>query len=247
MTCNAGKSDEQLVGDEGEITCRPQLGTIEASIGGIDIPAALSVGFLGIELDRSANGIHSGQRALGSAQNFDMIQVEHVENGARERRVVHVIYIHAHARLTGVVEICLAYTPDEGLQGRPEAARGRFQRDIGCLGGNLVDHDLPARSQGFCIDRRDRYGRVLRRLFAKLCCDGDFFERGVLIGGCRGCRRRCLGYGQRRHGQCRHGQRRRGGERTDVGQHLRCAPTDTFNTRHGRPSFLCCQAGVSVL
>src|SRR6185312_14252411 len=207
---DSGNSPEEDVFGESHIATGANIRTVEASVGGLDRSGIFAFRFLRVELDRAADRVLSGQRALRTAEHLNAVEIEQVQYRSGQRRVVDIIDIQPNAGLEGVIEIALTYAADEGLQSWPVGRRSRLQHHIRCFIRHIDDRRLVASFQHVRVDRRDGERRVLDALLTKLRRHDDLLERVV------GWRGRLLGPTQRRQ----HADEERGEtDRTSCQQH----------------------------
>ena len=169
---DAGQTHEQ-VGRKLEVGARPQVHPVAAAISAGDITAAVAGRLLGIELDRAADRILAGESALRTAQHLHPVEVEQVEDGAGEGRVIDVVHIEADARLERRIEIVLPDTADRRGERGAEGGALRLQRHVRRLRGDLGDVRLAACFEHRGIDRGDRQRRILEVLFTELRGNDD--------------------------------------------------------------------------
>jgi len=188
------------------------------------------------QLDRAAGGVLAVQRALRAAQHLDPFDVEQGEQGAVDARVVHVVDVHADARVEGLQRIRLADAADEDV-GRARLAAALHDVEVGHRALQAVDLLRLQVAQFVLVEGADRDRHVLRGLLAAPRGDRDVaqFPGAFGLGGRLGRRLLRGGFGRRIGGglrlrtlrPCRRGRERGGDgerERRDSGQ------------RHGSPS-----------
>ena len=133
------------------------------------------------QLDGAADGVAARQRALRTAQDFDALEVEQVEQRAGQRGQVDVVDVQADARFQREVEVGLADAADVGDEAGAVGLRLRREEDVGRLRGDFVDAGLAARLEHVAGDRGDGERRFLQILAAELRGHDDFFELVCLL------------------------------------------------------------------
>ena len=94
-------------------------------------PSPSPLGLAAEQLDRAADRVLAGQRALRAAQDLHAVEVHQLEQRARQRGDVDVVDIDADARIERVVEVGLADAADERDEARAAVLRLRPQRTFG--------------------------------------------------------------------------------------------------------------------
>jgi outer membrane cobalamin receptor len=130
--------------------------------------------------DGAADGVASCQRPLRSAQHLDAVEVEKVEQVARDRRVVDVVDVDADAGLDGRVEVRLTDAANERDERATERGARGAQGNVRSLRGDLREIRLAARIEHVRVDGRDGDRRVLHVGRAELCGDDDLLEIAFL-------------------------------------------------------------------
>src|SRR5690606_27981087 len=180
----------ELVRNDREVAAAPDFDPVQRAVGQRDRAAAILARLSRIELDRAADRVTAGQRALRTAQHLDAIEVEQIEQRARQRRVVDVVDVDTDARLERVVEVRLTDAANESDHRRTDTRARGFQRDVRRLRGNLEYVRLTARLHHRGGDRGDRDRRILNVGLAELGRDDDFLDRSEERRVGKGCRTR---------------------------------------------------------
>src|SRR5690606_6368797 len=169
---NARQAGRERLADTDVGAC-PQVDPVAAAVGGRDGRAVVAARTLRVELDRAADRVAPGERALRTAQDLDAVEVEQVEHRAGQRRVIDVVDVEADARLERGVEVVLADAANARGHRRAEGRALRLQGYRRRLRGDLRDVRLAACLEHLGVDRGDRQRRVLQVLLAELGGDDD--------------------------------------------------------------------------
>jgi len=113
---------------------------------------------------------------LRSAQHFDALRIEQLEDRAGQHAEVNVVDVHADAGLHGEVRICLADAANEDGRHLPEAGSAAGQRDVRREIRGIVDVGRAARIEHLGVECRDRNRRLLNVLRTELRGDDDLLE-----------------------------------------------------------------------
>src|SRR5690606_6470077 len=73
---------------------------VELAAGHTQVTLQLFTRLFGDNADRAASAVAAEQGALGAAQYFDALDIQHAHCGARGARHEHVVHVEAHAALT---------------------------------------------------------------------------------------------------------------------------------------------------
>jgi hypothetical protein len=205
-----------------EVAAGAQIDAVARAVGHGDVAGVVALRLARVQLDRAADGVASGQRALRATQDLDTLEVEQVEHRAGQRGVVHVVHIDADAGLQRGVEIALADAADRGGDGGPEGRALRLEGDVRRLARQLCDVGLRAILEHARGDRRDRERGVLNVLFAELRGDDDLLDALTLaLGFLRQCGSwKCQPCG--RYGRTNH-------HPDEVSDRARGAPVEAWN------------------
>ncbi len=172
---HAGDAREERIGDL-EIQAGAQIDPVTAAIGDFGI-AARPFGLLRIELDRAADRVAAGERALRAAQDLDAVEIEQIEHRSGQGRIIDVVDIEADPRLQRRAGIILADAADIGAERRPEHRALLLERDRRCLVGDFGDVGLAARLKGRAGNGGDRDRRILQLLRSELGGHHDIADR----------------------------------------------------------------------
>ena len=161
---------------------------VAAAIADLDEAAAVGVRPPGDQADRAADRVAALERALRAAQDLDPLEIEQVEIGAGQRRIIDVVDIDADAGLVGRAEIELADAADRGADRGAEGGALLAQGHVRGLVGDLDEAVLAALLEQLGRNRGDRERRILQPLRAELGGDDHFLfglAAGGLVGRCR--------------------------------------------------------------
>ena len=136
------------------------------------------------DVDQAARNVLSEQRALGTAQHFDPLDIHGGHVTAKGVRDVVPVDIHAAAERK--YRIRMPATDASNHDTRVIGAVGLRQRDVGNEITDILDGIDARRFHRIGIDRRDGQWQVLQILFAPSCGDDDLFQHGL-----SGCALRC--------------------------------------------------------
>ncbi len=126
---HARNADVEVVVDR-ESARTLDVGAVELALGQRDVDVVLAVRLAGEQLQRAADRVASGERALRAAQNLDAVEVEEVDQVAGDRRVVDVVDIDADAGLDRRIEVRLADAADVRDERATERGVRGPQRDV---------------------------------------------------------------------------------------------------------------------
>ncbi len=177
VLAHARDAHGQVVGQL-EIEMPPQINAMIAAIGGFERTGIVALGLHAIELDRPAQRIAPGERALRPAQHFDAVEVHQVEQRAGQGGQIDIVDIHAHARFQGEVGVRLPDAADERDDAGAKILILRGQRHVGGLRRHFGNVGLPACGQHGAIHGSDGQRRILQLLIAELRRHDDF-GRGI--------------------------------------------------------------------
>src|SRR5690606_33703039 len=117
-----------------------------------------AVGHAGHESNGTADRVPPGKGALRPSQNFDAFEIEQIEDGAEQRRVVDVIDVYPYSGLKCQVEVILADATDRDLRRIAEPLRRLLHHNAGRLRRDVENRSLASRPHRFAADGGDRQG-----------------------------------------------------------------------------------------
>src|SRR5690606_13128401 len=114
---HAGKPRRYRLG-QAEVGAGAQSDAVAAALDGLDVAGVAAGRPLREQSHCAADRVATRQRALRSAQHFDPLEVEQVEDRSRQRGIIDVVDIEADARLDRGIEVELAHPADVGAERR---------------------------------------------------------------------------------------------------------------------------------
>ena len=167
---------------ERTVARQAELGTTVVADAGTQVQLAIARGLLGDDLDGTAVGVATVERALRAAQHLNPLDVREIEIVDRLTSDVDVIDVETH-RGVGRSEIFRGADGTHEERRRRRLANVAVTRQVGNVEYHLLGVEHLATFDDRRIDRRDCNRRSLQALLAPLSRNGDFFERnGLVIG-----------------------------------------------------------------
>jgi hypothetical protein len=111
--------------------------------------------------DRAGDGILPVESALRTAQDFEVLDIDHIEQCRLRAREVHVIDVHPNPRLIAPQRVALSYTADIDVDGAAGRAVGRYL-EVRHEAVQVIEVRDVLRLYGGGADRSDRDGNLLQ-------------------------------------------------------------------------------------
>ena len=131
----------------------------------------------GNDVDQAAGDVLAEQRALGTAQDLDPLDIHGGHVTAEGIRDVVAVYVHAAAERKYRIRMPSSDTANHDA--RVVGAIRLRQRDVGYEIAHILDGVDALRLHRLGVDRHDGQRQILKIFFAPPCGDDDLFQHGL--------------------------------------------------------------------
>ena len=187
MLRGEGETREQVIGDRG-FERAAHVDPVIFAVSTFDEGGAIAGRFPGDQANDAASGVAAKQRALRTAQNFDVVEIQQIHDRAGRPTERNVIDIDRYTRLVDRLEVAEANAADAGRERRSPSCAEMIDRHVR---RPLADVDHVSRAfHGKLFAGQGCYGQwgLLQVFLAEAGRDDDLANRPGI--GLLGSRRR---------------------------------------------------------